>query len=256
MSATASNDFTVIPAIDLLGGNVVRLYQGDYNQKTEYGSRPAEQTRAFLDAGARLIHVVDLDGARTGSREVNASAIAEILETAGAGGAQIEVGGGIRDLAVLETYFERGVARCILGTAAVRDRDFLQAALDRYGPERVIVGIDARDGRVKVSGWEEDAGLAVGEFLEELETRGAGEIIFTDIQTDGALTGPALDSLGMVLAGCGLRVIASGGVSSLEDVRVLRNLAHPRLRGVITGRALYEGRLDLARAVAVARGAE
>ena len=251
---TSQTNFEVIPAIDLLGGNVVRLYQGDYDQKTEYGSDPAGQARLFCDAGARLIHVVDLDGARTGERETNAAAIATILEAARAAGGEIEVGGGIRDLKVLAGYFERGVTRCILGTAAVKDRDFLQKALDEFGPERVIIGVDARDGRVRVAGWEEDTGLGVGDFVQELESRGAGEIIFTDIQTDGALSGPALDSLGMVLAECGLDVIASGGVSSIDDVRSLRDLGHPRLKGVITGRALYEGHLDLAGAVRAARG--
>ncbi len=246
--------FQIIPAIDLLGGQVVRLFQGDYAQKTVYGLDPAAQIRAFTAAGAELVHIVDLDGARTGRREANAAAISSILGAVAATGARIEVGGGIRDLATIAAYLDRGVHRCILGTAAVRDRDFLQSALDTYGPERIIVGVDARDGRVRVAGWEEDAGIGVGEFLEEMESRGTGEIIFTDIRTDGALDGPALDSLGMVLADCGLRVVASGGISSLEDVRILRDLQHPRLVGAITGRALYEGRLDLARAVALTRG--
>lgn len=243
----------IIPAVDLLDGKVVRLLRGDYAKSTVYGEKPTDPIGDFISAGAELIHIVDLNAARNGDRGVNSRAIEEIAEFA-SGRARLELGGGIRDLSAVEHYFALGIERCILGTAAVRDPDFLREALGEHGGEKIIVGVDARDGRVKVSGWEQDGGIEVEGFLKELERTGVAEVIFTDIQTDGALTGPALDSLQKVLQSTvTMRIIASGGIASIDDVRALLELRHPRLVGAISGRAIYEKRLDLAAAVRASR---
>jgi phosphoribosylformimino-5-aminoimidazole carboxamide ribotide isomerase len=251
--------FDIIPAVDLLGGQVVRLYKGDYDQSTVYGDDPAAPIRAFLEAGAELIHVVDLDAARNGDRSVNAKAIQKIIAVlrdfrAGGGRTLLEVGGGIRDLRAIDEYLAAGVDRCIIGTAAVRDPEFVAQAVAKHGGEAVIVGVDALDGVVRVSGWEESSGLSVTDFVGDMQGRGVREIIFTDIARDGALTGPPLDALAGVLGESNVNVIASGGVATLEDVRALLDLKRakgPRLVGVISGKAIYEKKLDLAAAVSL-----
>ncbi len=246
--------FQVIPAVDLLGGNVVRLYKGDYDQSTVYGKDPAQPIRAFIEAGAELVHVVDLDAARQGDRSVNREAVRLIREAAG-DAVRLEIGGGIRDMTAVEEYRNAGMDRVIIGTAAVRNPEFTAEAVARFGADHVIVGVDARDGTVRVSGWEEESSLTVDDFVRDLaETRGVTEIIFTDIERDGALTGPPLAALRNLLDTSSLHIIASGGVSSLDDVRTLLDLRRqkPRLGGVISGKAIYEGRLDLAAAVQLA----
>ncbi|MCB1306987.1 MAG: 1-(5-phosphoribosyl)-5-[(5-phosphoribosylamino)methylideneamino]imidazole-4-carboxamide isomerase [Leptospiraceae bacterium] len=240
-----------IPAIDLLDGRVVRLHQGRYADSTDYFDDAAIPARTFLEAGAGLLHVVDLNAARNGDRSVNSDVIERIRSTVG-NGMRIEMGGGIRHLEALQICFDNlGLDRCIIGTAAVRDPDFVSQAIDKYGPERVIIGIDALDGVVRISGWEESGGVDAVEFAREMYARGVREIIFTDIARDGALTGPALDSLTAMLDGTRLNVIASGGIARLEDVRALVALNHPRLVGMISGRAIYEGHLDVSQAVDV-----
>ena len=250
-----NNPFNIIPAVDLLDGQVVRLFRGDYDQSTVYGDDPGEPIEKFIEAGAELIHIVDLNAARNGDRSVNEAAVERILTVAGKR-ARLEIGGGIRDLDSLSDYLGRGIARCILGTAAVNDPEFLKKSLAAHGPEKVIVGIDARDGRVRVDGWEKDSGVNVADFLKEMEKIGIGEIIFTDILTDGAMTGPAIGSLKEVLTATStLRLIASGGISSLDDVQALLDLKEPRLVGAISGRAIYEGKLDVQEAVNLCRDA-
>ncbi|MCR9144211.1 MAG: 1-(5-phosphoribosyl)-5-[(5-phosphoribosylamino)methylideneamino]imidazole-4-carboxamide isomerase [bacterium] len=259
----ANERFDIIPAVDLLGGQVVRLYKGDYDQSTVYGDDPAAPIRAFLEAGAELIHVVDLDAARNGDRGVNAAAIQKILTVLrefrdGGGRALLEVGGGIRDLGAIDEYIAAGVDRCIIGTAAVKDPEFVTAAVAKHGGERVIVGVDALDGVVRVSGWEESSGLQVADFVRDMQARGVAEIIFTDISRDGALTGPPIDALRHVLAESKARVIASGGVATLADVQALLDLKASAggagLVGVISGKAIYEKKLDLDAAVKLCRG--
>lgn len=255
--SVSEHPFDIIPAVDLLGGQVVRLYKGDYDQSTVYGDDPAAPIREFLAAGARLVHVVDLDAARNGDRSVNARAIETILRALadhGDAGSRplLEVGGGIRDISAIEFYRKVGVDRCIIGTAAVKNPDFVSAAIAAHGSDAVIVGVDALDGIVRVAGWEESSGLAVADFLRDMQSRGVAEVIFTDIARDGALTGPPLEALQSVLDAAPLRVIASGGVASLKDVRQLLELSRKnanRLRGVISGKAIYEKKLDVAEAV-------
>ena len=246
---SGENDFQLIPAIDLLDGSVVRLLYGDYEQRTHYAAGPAEQAEAFVLAGARIVHVVDLNAARTGKRDVNRSAVEEI-ERSVAGRAVVELGGGIRDMRSLEEALALGVGRAVIGTAAVNDPGFLREALAAHGPQKIIVGVDARDGRVKTAGWESDGGIRTTDLLLRLESDGVAEVIFTDISVDGALTGPALRSIAEVHAATReLRIVASGGVATQSDVELLARADHTRLVGVIVGRAIYEGRLDVARTI-------
>ena len=248
--------FQVIPAADLLDGKVVRLFRGDYARVTVYGDDPSDPIREFIDQGAELIHIVDLNAARSGERDVNQGALEKIVAAAN-GRARLELGGGVRDLASLARCFELGFERAIIGTAAVNDPAFLAEALARHGGERIIVGVDARDGRVRVAGWEQDSGRPVTDFLRELENAGIREVIFTDIMTDGALTGPAVDSLREVIGATrAMRVVASGGIASLDDIRALLDLNEPRLVGAITGRAVYEKKLDVRAAVELCRARE
>lgn len=265
-SKQARTPFQVIPAIDLLDGQVVRLFQGRYEDSTVYGADPAAQARAFSAAGAELLHVVDLNAARNGDRSANQSAVASILAAAAemrASGRSfaVEIGGGIRDREAAEEYLtRRGVDRIILGTAAVRRPELVGELTREFSAQRIIVGVDALEGSVRVSGWEENAGLPVLEFLRDLEDRGAREVIYTDIARDGVLGGPDLDGLRQILQNTELRVIASGGVGGPGDVQKLLELRGEgdygaRLVGAISGKAIYEGRLDLSTAVQLCRQA-
>ncbi len=240
--------FLVIPAIDLLDTKTVRLLRGEYDQSTIYGDDPAARALAFVEAGAELVHLVDLNAARSGDRSVNRRAVSAVLEAV-KGRARVELGGGIRNMDALDEVARQGVDRFVLGTAALKDPAFLRAALNRYGKDRIIAGVDVKDGTVRVSGWEKDGGVRTEDFLKRLEDTGIEEIIFTDIQTDGALTGPPVQTLRSVLSACGLRVIASGGIASNADLVELALLKEERLIGAITGRAVYEGKVDLALAI-------
>lgn len=227
----------IFPAIDLRGGQVVRLFQGDYDQETVYGSDPAAQARAFLDAGARFLHVVDLDGARDGTA-ANFDSIAAIARQ---GGLYMEVGGGIRTEERVRQYLELGVGRCILGTVAVKDFDFTARMARTYG-ERIAVGVDARDGYVAVNGWKELSREKGVDFCRRLRDAGVRAVIYTDISRDGAGRGTNLELYAELVKIEGLDVTASGGVSSLEE---LRELGRMGVRAAILGKALYTGRLDL-----------
>lgn len=227
----------IFPAIDLRGGQVVRLYQGDYDRETVYGTDPRAQARAFLDAGARYLHVVDLDGARNGTM-ANFDSIAAI---AGEGGLSMEVGGGIRTEERIRQYLDLGVSRCILGTAAVKDFDFTARMAQTYG-DRIAVGVDARDGYVAVNGWKELSREKGVEFCRRLRDAGVKAVIYTDISRDGAGQGTNLELYGELVQIEGLEITASGGVSSLEELRRLEGLG---VRAAILGKALYDGRLDL-----------
>ena len=236
----------IYPAVDILNGQAVRLRQGRKEDVTVYG-RPADMARRWADAGSEWLHVVDLDGAFEGMPR-NHAAIAEIV--AAAPHLKVQVGGGMRSLAILESVFRAGARRVVLGTSAVTDPAFTKEALKTWG-ERVAIGIDARDGVAKVSGWTEDSRVNAVELAQRLERDGATLVIYTDISRDGVLVGPNLASLRQMLDGTSLNVIASGGVSKIDDVRALMDMKHPRLDGVIIGKALYEGLVNLEEALQV-----
>jgi phosphoribosylformimino-5-aminoimidazole carboxamide ribotide isomerase len=231
------------PAIDLKDGRCVRLLRGDMATATVFAEDPAAQARAFVTAGCRWLHLVDLDGAVAG-RPVNAAAVAAILAAVDV---PAQLGGGVRDVATLEDWLDRGVARVILGTAAVRDPEFVRAAA-RAHPGRVAVGIDARGGRVAVAGWAETTEMDAVDLARRFEDAGVAAIVYTDIERDGALAGPNVAATAALARAVAVPVIASGGVASLDDIGALKACGAP-LDGVIAGRALYEGRLDLGAAL-------
>lgn len=227
----------IFPAIDLRGGQVVRLYQGDYDQETVYGSDPCAYAREFIDAGAQYLHVVDLDGARDGTT-ANFDSIAAIAKQ---GGLYIEAGGGIRTEDRIRQYLDLGVGRCILGTIAVKDFAFTERMARTYG-DQIAVGVDARDGYVAVNGWKEISREKGVDFCRRLRDAGVKTVIYTDISRDGAGQGTNLE-LYRELSGIeGLEITASGGVSSIEELRALERMG---VRAAILGKALYSGRLNL-----------
>ena len=233
----------VIPAIDLRGGKCVRLFRGDYQRETVYSDDPAEMARRWRGCGAGLLHLVDLDGAKQG-RPVNLDAIRSICAAVDI---PCELGGGVRTLADAERVFDAGVERIILGTAACENRDFVSEAVARFGRECVVIGIDARDGKAAVAGWLVDSGMDALGLAEAMAKLGIIRLIYTDIATDGALSGPNVAAMATFCARVpACRVIASGGVSSNGDIERLAVLAekHANLEGVIVGKALYDGKLD------------
>ncbi len=234
------------PAIDLRGGRCVRLHQGDYAEETVYGDDPVAVAVGFADAGARWVHVVDLDAAR-GDGPVNRPAVAAVARALAGRGVSVQSGGGVRDRAAAEALFEAGVARVVVGTAAVRHPD-LVAELAELVAGGVAVGLDARGGEVAVQGWTEGSGLSVLDAVARFEGSGVAAFIVTEIGRDGTLAGPDLDGLAAVCAATRVAVVASGGVGTLEDVVALSALP---VAGVIVGKALYEGRLDVAAALHV-----
>lgn len=227
----------IFPAIDLRGGQVVRLYQGDYDQMTVYGRDPCAVARDFLAAGARYLHVVDLDGAKDGTL-ANFNTIAAVARQ---GGLYIEVGGGIRTEERIRQYLDLGVGRCILGTVAVKDFDFTARMAAKYGG-RIAVGVDARDGYVAVSGWKELSAEKGVDFCRRLYGTGVETVIYTDISRDGAEQGTNLELYRELAKIDGLKVTASGGISSLEELEELKRIG---THAAILGKALYTGRLDL-----------
>ena len=232
------------PAIDLKDGQCVRLFQGDMDQVTVFGDDPAGQAKGFADAGAKWLHVVDLNGAFSG-RPVNEDAVSGILDRIDI---PVQLGGGIRDMQTIDFWLDRGVRRVILGTVAVRDPDLVKQACKLH-PDRVVVGIDARDGMVAVDGWTELSEITGLELAKEFEDCGVAAIIYTDIARDGAMDGPNIEATVGLANAVSVPVIASGGVSSLEDLEALKAAGTGLLEGVISGRALYDGRIDLAAAV-------
>jgi phosphoribosylformimino-5-aminoimidazole carboxamide ribotide isomerase len=227
----------IFPAIDLRDGNVVRLFQGDYSKETVYAADPCAVAREFCDAGAKYLHVVDLDGARDGTT----ANFASIAALARQGGLYIEAGGGIRTEERIRQYLELGVSRCILGTIAVRDFDFTARMAQKYG-EQIAVGVDARDGFVAINGWKELSSERGVDFCRRLFGVGVQTVIYTDISRDGAEGGTNLPLYRELAAIDGLAVTASGGVSSLAELRELETIG---TRAAILGKALYTGRLEL-----------
>jgi phosphoribosylformimino-5-aminoimidazole carboxamide ribotide isomerase len=240
----------LFPAIDLKEGLAVRLQQGDMARATVFNRDPALQAHAFETQGFEYLHVVDLDGAFAGTSR-NVSAIERILETVVM---PVQLGGGIRDMAAVESWLGKGVNRVIIGTAAVRDPAFVKEAARRF-PNRVAVGLDARDGKVAVQGWAETSELSVLEIARRFEDAGVAAIIYTDISRDGLLTGLNLDATVALAKAVAIPVIASGGLASLDDVRALLTPRASKLAGAIAGRALYDGRLDPTAALALIRSA-
>jgi phosphoribosylformimino-5-aminoimidazole carboxamide ribotide isomerase len=239
----------LFPAIDLKDGLAVRLEQGDMARATVFNRDPAAQAAEFETLGFRYLHLVDLDGAFAG-KPVNAAAVERILETVSI---PVQLGGGIRDLATVEAWLEKGVTRVILGTAAVRDPDFVKAAAKAH-PGRVAVGLDARDGFVAVEGWAETSKLSAVEIAKRFEDAGVSAIIYTDIARDGLLKGLNIDATVALAEAVALPVIASGGLASIKDIEALLEPAAAKVAGAITGRALYDGRLDAREALALVAG--
>jgi phosphoribosylformimino-5-aminoimidazole carboxamide ribotide isomerase len=238
----------LIPAIDLKDGLAVRLEQGDMARATIFNRDPAAQAHAFEAQGFEYLHIVDLDGAFAG-KPMNAAAVERILETVSI---PVQLGGGIRDPATVAAWLDKGVTRVIIGTAAVRDPAFVrQAARDH--PGRVAVGLDARDGRVAVEGWATMSELTALDLARRFEDAGVAAIIYTDVARDGMLTGLDLDATIALAEAVAIPVIASGGLASLDDVRALTQPRAQKLAGAIAGRALYDGRLDAAAALALLR---
>ena len=231
------------PAIDLKDGQCVRLLRGDMDTATVFGDDPAAQARAFVEAGCRWLHLVDLNGAFAG-RPVNAAAVEAILETADA---PAQLGGGIRDMASIEAWLGKGLARVILGTAAVDDPEFVRDAARAF-PGRVAVGIDARERRVATRGWAEETDVNAIDLARRFEDAGIAAIVYTDIDRDGAMGGPNVAATAEIARAVSIPVIASGGVSSLGDLTALRDTGV--ISGAISGRALYDGAIDLREALA------
>jgi phosphoribosylformimino-5-aminoimidazole carboxamide ribotide isomerase len=236
----------LFPAIDLKAGQVVRLFKGAMDQATVYGSDPAAQAAAFQAAGFRWLHLVDLDGAVAG-KAGNAAAVEAILRRVSL---PVQLGGGIRDLAAVERWLGLGVRRVILGTAAVREPAFVRAACRAY-PGRIVVGVDAKDGLVAVDGWAATSTLSALELARRFADAGVAALLFTDVGRDGALTGVNVEATAALARDSGLPVLASGGVAGLEDLRRLKAVAQHGIEGVVVGRALYEGRLEAAAALAL-----
>ncbi|MDQ3979745.1 MAG: 1-(5-phosphoribosyl)-5-[(5-phosphoribosylamino)methylideneamino]imidazole-4-carboxamide isomerase [Actinomycetota bacterium] len=244
-----SGAFELYPAIDLRGGRCVRLYQGDYGKEQAYGTDPVEAARHFAAAGARWIHVVDLDAARTGE-PVNRGVVAGIAAAVRPAGVHVQAGGGVRDQASAEALFAAGVDRVVLGTAAVEHPELVR---ELAADHPVAVGLDARNGEVAIRGWTEGSGRKVTEVLAEYEDAGVAAVVVTQIERDGTLTGPDVDGLAAVLEATSIEVIASGGVSSLADLEALGSLraggGGRRLAGVIVGKALHDGLFSVEEAV-------
>jgi phosphoribosylformimino-5-aminoimidazole carboxamide ribotide isomerase len=231
----------IYPAIDLRGGQVVRLKYGDPNQQTTYSADPLEMARRWAEAGAAWIHVVNLDGAF--GDEAGAAINRSLLQSLTAVGPKIQFGGGLRSISDMEAALSRGAARVVIGTLAIEQPDVLREAVERFGPDRVVVGLDAQGGRVKTRGWQEDGGSEVIAIGRQIRSAGVNLVVHTDIGRDGDLSGVNGEASIELARETGLHVIASGGVSSIEDVLRLKDKAG--IEGVIIGRALYTGAIDL-----------
>ena len=237
----------VFPAIDLKGGQVVRLAEGDMDRATVYGDNPAAQAMLFADAGAQHIHVVDLDGSFAGRAE-NRTAVEAILETFPG---YVQLGGGIRTREAVDGWFDLGVARIVMGTAALKDPQYVKDMAREY-EGGIVVAVDARDGMVATEGWAEVSDVPVADMARRFEDAGVASLLFTDIGRDGLLKGVNIEATVDLARRVDIPVIASGGVKGLDDIHVLSLHARDGIEGVITGRALFEGRLDLAAALAMA----
>ena len=242
-----SKTVIIFPAIDLKGGQVVRLAEGDMDRATVYGDDPARQAALFAEAGAEYLHVVDLDGSFAGSAQ-NREAVESIVA---AFPGRVQLGGGIRSQEDVEGWFEAGVARIVMGSAALKDPDFVKD-MARAHPQAIVVAVDAKDGMVATEGWAEVSDVPVVDLARRFEDAGVAALLFTDIGRDGLLKGVNIEATVRLAQQVDMPVIASGGVAGIEDIEALKPHAADGIEGVITGRALYDGRLDLAEALAVA----
>ncbi|MCW2969077.1 MAG: phosphoribosylformimino-5-aminoimidazole carboxamide ribotide isomerase [Solirubrobacterales bacterium] len=238
------------PAIDILGGNAVRLVKGDFAAKTVYDEDPLSAARTWTQAGARFLHVVDLDGAKAGE-PANLQQLRRIVQELGV---PVQYGGGLRSLSAVDAALSAGAARVILGTAAFADPDLLREALAVHGPERVLVSVDVRGGHVATAGWTQSTDQTAGAVIERLQAAGVQELVYTNVDRDGMLEGPDLPEVREVAAVVSGRLVYSGGIGSLDDLRGLAALEEPSLAGVIVGKALYEGRFTIAEAQAALGG--
>ena len=236
----------ILPAIDLKDNKCVRLIQGDFDKQTVYSNNPVEVSKSFAAAGAKWLHVVDLDGAYSGERHHTKIIKNIISET----DLKVEIGGGIRTIEDVETYISAGASRVILGTAAHENPEFLQTAVKKFG-EKIAVGIDARDGKVAIKGWIEQTGTSVLEFTKKIAKVGVKTIIYTDIAVDGMLTGPDIKTLKILLEKTDLNIIASGGVATINNIEQLLNLSPRQPIGCIIGKAIYTGAINLEEAIKI-----
>lgn len=237
----------VIPAIDLREGRCVRLVEGRLDRETIYSENPAETAENWQRLGARYLHVVDLDGAFAGQPK-NMDVIKGIVSSVDI---PVQVGGGIRDLKAVETLLNLGVHRVILGTAAITQPEMVRRAVEQFG-DKIVLGIDARDGRAAVQGWAVESAVSAVDLALQMKEIGVQRVVFTDIRRDGTLKGPNLEATGELARVTGLKVIASGGVSSLDDICRVKEMEKDGVEGVIVGKALYSGKVDLKEALAVA----
>ena len=237
----------VFPAIDLKGGQVVRLAEGDMDRATVYGDDPAAQAQIFADAGAMHIHVVDLDGAFAGE-SINGAAVESIVQSFPG---HVQLGGGIRDASAVERWFHLGVSRLVIGTAALTNPDFVKD-MAREWPGGIVVAVDARDGMAETQGWADVSDVTVTDMARRFEDAGVASVLFTDVGRDGLLKGCNIEATVDLARQVNIPVIASGGVAGISDIRLLSLHARDGIEGVITGRAIYDGRLDLATALALA----
>ncbi len=234
----------VIPAIDLRGGKCVRLYQGDYAQETVYSDDPLETALRWVGMGAQRLHIVDLDGARAGS-SANLDAVRRIAATAGV---PVHLGGGIRSADAAQTAIDAGVERIMLGTAAVENAELVRTLLGRFGAKRIIVSVDAKDGRVALRGWTQSSGTLAAELVADMAQMGVKRILYTDISRDGTLTEPNFDGIHALVQQGGVRLLAAGGIARLAH---LQRLAALGVEAAIVGRAIYTGDIDLRKAIRV-----
>ncbi len=235
----------ILPAIDLFDNKAVRLYKGDYAQMTVYNENPVAVAKQFEKAGAAWVHLVDLAGAKQG-RPVHFNVVKDIVSQTGL---QAEIGGGIRNMQTIDAYIQAGAARVIIGTAAVQDEEFLKAAINKYG-DKIAVGADVADGKIAIKGWLEKSAYSLDEFLQKMVALGVKTIICTDVSKDGAMKGANVQLYKTLTEKYPLQVIASGGVSSIDDVRAL---AKDNVYGAIIGKAYYIGAIDLQQAIQVAK---
>jgi phosphoribosylformimino-5-aminoimidazole carboxamide ribotide isomerase len=238
------------PAIDILGGNAVRLVRGDFDAKKVYDEDPLSAARGWTDAGARFLHVVDLDGAKQG-RPVN---LEHLRRIAGELDVPVQYGGGLRTAGAVDEALQAGAARVILGTAAFTDPELLRRALDAHGPDRVLVSVDVRGGRVATAGWTETSEPSTAAVLERLLAGGVEQLVYTNVDRDGMLEGPDLEEVRRVTGSVSASILYSGGIGKLSDLEDLAGLQQPSLSGVIVGKALYEGRFTIAQAHAALAG--
>ena len=234
----------IIPAIDIKGGRCVRLYQGRMDKETVYSENPVEAAGRWEDMGAEMLHVVDLDGAVSG-RPVNLDVIKDIISSVKL---NVQIGGGIRDLEIAKHYLSIGAYRVVLGTAVVNNLEFVNNMCNAC-PDQIVVSLDAKDGMIAVKGWTEVTGTDAIEMAKTFEGIGISAIVFTDIKRDGTLTGPNIESIKKLVSNVNIPVIASGGISGINDIRALLNIKNPGIAGVIVGKALYSGAIDLGEAI-------